>query len=260
MIWSELIQLLGPFQVLRICFSKLLGLREALLKLPNRMKIIIDLNQIPGLFNNILHIYYYSDYTFISDAIPKEGWKVIDAGAYLGAYTVWSAWRVGPYGEVTALEPHPRSRELLQRTIKLNDLRNIKVLPYALSDHDGKGMLYSPKYRALASLMKEHAEYFCKEVVEEYEVECISLKTLLNTLGHSEIDLLKLDIEGFEYKVLKHSIDVLSRIKRIVVEAHLDVCSIPKLDQLLRNNGFETFIKFDTRVENQAFIIALRKS
>lgn len=260
MTWSEIIRLLGLFQVSRIYFSRFLGLREASLKLPNGMKMIVDLNQVSNLFNNILHIYYYMDYMFIPDAIPKEGWKVIDAGAYLGAYTLWSADIVGPEGEVAALEPHPRSRALLQRTITLNGLRNVRVLPYALSIHDGRGKLYSPRYRALASLRKGHAEYFCGEVIEEHDVECVSLRTLLDILGSREIDLLKLDIEGLEYDVLRSSTDVLSRIKRIAVEVHLEACSIPELDQLLRDNGFETIIKFDARAENQAFIIALRRS
>ncbi|MEM4497860.1 MAG: FkbM family methyltransferase [Nitrososphaerota archaeon] len=260
MTWSEVIRLLGPFQASRICVSRLLGFREALLNLPNGVKMIIDLNQVPNILDNILHIYYHMDYAFIPDVIPKPGWKIVDAGAYLGAYTMWSARRVEPGGEVVALEPHPKSRELLQRTIMLNGLRNVRVLPYALSIHDGRGKLYSPRYRALASLRREHAEYFCGEVVEEHEVECVSLRTLLGMLGSREIDLLKLDIEGLEYDVLRSSTDVLGRVKRIAVEVHLDSCSIPELDQLLRDNGFEAIIKFDARAENQAFIIALRRS
>jgi len=87
----------------------------------------------------------------------------------------------------------------------------------------------------------------------------VSLRTLLNIAGHEEIDLLKLDIEGLEYDVLEHSMSELNRIRRILVEAHLNACSIPKLDKLLKDNGFETIIKLDTRAENQAFILATRK-
>lgn len=259
MLWKGVFRLLGPSQVMKIALLKVGRCREAVLKLPDGMLILIDLGQFPDILNNILHIYYFMDYAFAPDAIPRKSWKIIDAGAYLGAYTLWSARRVGPDGEVVALEPHPRSRELLQRTIKLNCLRNVKVLPYALSAHDGRSTLYSPRYRALASLRREHVEYFCGEIIEEHEVECVSLKTLLSMLGYSEIDLLKLDIEGLEYDVLKHSADVLNRIKRMIIEAHLDACSIPRLDQLLKENGFEAVIKFDAHAENQAFITALRK-
>ncbi|MEM1655364.1 MAG: FkbM family methyltransferase [Nitrososphaerota archaeon] len=260
MSWMEAARLLGLSQIMKIGLLKAVGFEEAVLRLPDGMRIIMDLNQVPGALYNILHIYYHEDYSFTSEAIPRPGWKIVDAGAYLGAYTMWSARRVEPGGEVVALEPHPRSRELLQRTIMFNGLRNVRVLPYALSIHEGRGKLYSPRYRALASLRREHAEYFCGEVVEEHEVECVSLRTLLSMLGSREIDLLKLDIEGLEYDVLRSSTDVLGRIKRIAVEVHLDSCSIPELDQLLRDNGFEAIIKFDARAENQAFIIALRKS
>ena len=260
MFWRESIELLGLSQVMRAYLYKILGFNDIILTLPDHMKIIVSSDQLPDFFRNILHVYYYLDYAFTPEAVPKAGWRVVDAGAYLGAYTLWSAQKVGINGEVVALEPHPRSRILLERTIKLNNLQNVKILPYALSTHDGKSILHSPKYRALASLRRDHPEYFCGEIFEEHEVECISLKTLLKIAGHEEIDLLKLDIEGLEYDVLEHSITELNRIRRIIVEAHLNTCPIPKLDKLLKNNGFETIIKLDTRAENQAFILATRKS
>jgi len=257
--WSEIARILGPFQAMKVNLLKAMGFKETILRLPDGMRIIIDLSQAPSVLDNILHVYYHMDYAFTPEAFPRPGWRIIDAGAYLGTYTLWCAGRIGPSGEIIALEPHPRSRTLLERTIKLNNLRNVRILPYALSTHDGKSTLYSPRYRALSSLRREHPEYFCGEILEEHEVECVSLRTLLNIAGHEEIDLLKLDIEGLEYDVLEHSMSELSRIRRILVEAHLNACSIPKLDKLLKDNGFETIIKLDTRAENQAFILATRK-
>lgn len=259
MSWTEIAHLLGTSQVLKTYLLKILRVREASLTLPDGARIFVDLSQLPELFNNILHIYHYMDYAFTPEAIPKPGWRVIDAGAYVGLYTLWSANRVGSGGKVIALEPHPQNLSLLRRNVELNGLRNIVILPYALSGQDGEAILYSPKYRALASLKREHAEYFRGEVVEEHEVECVSLKTLLSIIGYDEVDLLKLDVEGLEYDILRHSAEVLSRIRRIVVEVHLNACSIPKLDKLLRESGYNTVIKLDTRAENQAFIVAVRR-
>jgi FkbM family methyltransferase len=258
--WNEIVRMLGSFQAMKVTLLEAMGFDETILRLPDGMRIIIDLSQAPSVLDNLLHVYYHMDYAFTPEAFPKPGWRVIDVGAYLGAFTLWSVRRVGQGGEVIALEPHPASRAFLERTIKLNNLYNVRILPYALSAHDGKGILYSPRYRALASLKRDHPEYFCGEVLEEYEVECVSLRTLLNMVECDEIDLLKLDIEGLEYDVLKHSISELSSIRRILVEVHLNACSIPKLDKLLKDNGFETIIKFDTRAENQAFMLATRKS
>jgi FkbM family methyltransferase len=260
MFWRHSIELLGLSQVIKAYLFKVLGFNNVILNLPDDMRIIVSLDQLPNFFSNLLHVYYYLDYAFVSEAVPKAGWRLIDVGAYLGTYTLWSAQKIGIEGEIIALEPHPKSRTLLERTIKLNNLQNVKVLPYALSTYDGKSILYSPRYRALASLRRDHPEYFCGEVLEEYEVECVSLRTLLNMVEFDKIDLLKLDIEGLEYDVLEHSMSELSRIRRILIEAHLNVCSIPKLEKLLKDNGFETIIKFDTRAENQAFMLAIRKN
>ncbi|RLF09254.1 MAG: hypothetical protein DRJ69_05010 [Thermoprotei archaeon] len=249
---------MGLGQLLRISLLKLLRVGEAMLKLPDGSRISFDLDQAPEILSNILHIYYYMDYGFVSDALPRAGWRVIDAGAYLGAYTLWSARMVGSSGEVVALEPHPRNLKLLEKNVRLNGLRNVRILPYALSGHDGECILYSPRYRALASLRREHAEGVGGEVLEEVRVRCITLRTLFEVLDLDRVDLLKLDIEGLEYEVLRSSIDLLDRVDRVVVEVHLDVRSLIEIEDLLKARGFKPFIKLDTLAENQAFIIALR--
>ena len=257
--FAEIIRLIGFTDILKVCMLMIAGAKETRIRLPDGSSLLVELDQLPELFNNLLHIHYYRDYAFQRTAMPRSGWKVIDVGAYIGAYTIWCARRVGDKGEVVALEPHPRNFTLLKRNININRLRNVKVLPYALSSYDGGATLYSPKYRALASLRREHVEYLSGGPVEKYNVKCITLRTLLETLNLNHVELLKLDIEGLEYKVLENSLDILDRIERLVVEAHLDICSIPEIDQLLRNAGYQTSIKLDTQAENQAFIIAIRK-
>jgi FkbM family methyltransferase len=50
--------------------------------------------------------------------------------------------------------------------------------------------------------------------------ECLSLPTLMQQLGRAHIDLLKMDIEGFEYGVLAQICSKRIRVKQICVEFH----------------------------------------
>jgi FkbM family methyltransferase len=52
------------------------------------------------------------------------------------------------------------------------------------------------------------------------EVECLALPSLLRRLGHGELALLKMDIEGAEYGVLRGMLESECRPRQILVEFH----------------------------------------
>jgi FkbM family methyltransferase len=87
--------------------------------------------------------------------------------------------------------------------------------PTALSDKDGKLTFYSPENEENVShtVVKHHNS-------KEITVNSKCLKSLMNDLGHSHIDLLKMDIEGFEYEVIANMILENIRPKQILIEFH----------------------------------------
>ena len=75
-------------------------------------------------------------------------------------------------------------------------------------------------------------------------IPCTTLPTELERNGHTSIDLLKIDIEGFEYEVLENCLSAHIPIKQICVEFHDFYPEIPKkktsaMIETLRSNGFE---------------------
>jgi FkbM family methyltransferase len=73
---------------------------------------------------------------------------------------------------------------------------------------------------------------------------CTTLPAELKKNGHTSIDLLKIDIEGFEYEVLENCLSAHIPIKQICVEFHDFYPEIPKkktsaMIETLRSNGFE---------------------
>ena len=75
-------------------------------------------------------------------------------------------------------------------------------------------------------------------------VPCTTLPAELGKNGHTSIDLLKIDIEGFEYEVLESCLSAHIPIKQICVEFHDFYPEIPRkkteaMIETLQANGFE---------------------
>jgi FkbM family methyltransferase len=145
---------------------------------------------------------------------PKEGDVVVDVGAAFGFYTILSSKSVGLNGKVVAIEAQPDSFEMLNQNIKLNGLANVITLNYAVYSKKSRLKLYGSY-----SIMQERAE---KNSQRYIEVNANTLDHLLQLQGISEVNWIKIDVEGAEYEVLKGASNVISRSKDIslLIEVH----------------------------------------
>jgi FkbM family methyltransferase len=154
---------------------------------------------------------------------PKEGDVVIDIGAHMGRYTIIGAKRVGTKGKVIAIEANPSNFEMLKSNIKLNQLNNIIPLNYAVYSKETKLKLYLPAegsghtiYNTVISDRATNEEKFV-------EINANTLDYLLQSKGiKSEVNWIKIDVEGAEFEVLKGSTNILSNSKDIalLIEIH----------------------------------------
>jgi len=85
-----------------------------------------------------------------------------------------------------------------------------------------------------------------KNKKESIFVKVESLSTIMQRLGHKEIDLLKMDIEGAEYKVIDDLIKDKLPIRQIAVEFHhrfreFGILKTRQYVKKLRNTGFRLF-------------------
>jgi FkbM family methyltransferase len=118
--------------------------------------------------------------------------------------------------EVVAIDPTPRSIEHLAPLVGSNP--RLRLLPYALWTEDRDVHFYAPADPAHVS----HSITNLQGTTETITVPGRRLETIAAELGHEQIDLLKLDIEGAEYDVLR-SIDLQALgVKVLCVEYHHD--------------------------------------
>jgi len=218
------------------------------IKLPGNIRIMIDSEAAINI--NIPDHYLRKEYLRHPDYIPRDGWIVIDAGAYIGIYTIWASRLVGNSGLVIALEPNPLAFRWLLSNIELNRCVNVKALPYALGDELTKSTLYVADANPEASsLIKSHV---IKNPAGRYSILCsfmVPIVTLdylidnsLNLIGKriQRVNLMRIDIEGYEMKVLKGARKSLEKglIDRLVVEVHIDQANTAELARYLIQFGY----------------------
>lgn len=123
---------------------------------------------------------------------------VLDIGACAGAFSLLAKFH--PDAFFYAYEPNPRAFEFLLENIRLNDLgMRIGTMPFALSNKDGRATLLVPpqQNRAGSSTIgpHPHSDIWDKVTVETRRLDRFSWP--------DGIDLIKLDVEGAEFLVLK---------------------------------------------------------
>ncbi len=195
---------------------------------------------------------------------PKEGDTVVDIGAHMGRYTITSSKSVGASGKVIAVEAHPYNFKILEHNLRLNKLKNVSALNWAVYSKKARLKLYLPDedlgYTMHHSLMTNYlASKYSKEIEGRYiEVEADTLDNLLKIRGVTEVNWIKIDVEGAEYEVLRGAKEILSINKRIsvLVEVHGKDTYGPTIE-LLRSNNFN--IEFEKTYDNGEKHVLARK-
>lgn len=152
----------------------------------------------------------------ILNKLIKNPSLVIDIGANIGDYAneVLNVW---PNVEIHLFEPSKTNYQILQQRFALP---HVVINNKALSNKSGTGYLYADKEGSgLASLGKRRLDHFEIEYKYKEEIEIITFENYFKyILSERSIDVIKLDVEGFEYDVLSGFGDALKSVKIIQFE------------------------------------------
>jgi FkbM family methyltransferase len=160
-------------------------------------------------------------------ATPK---LLVDLGANIGLSSVWFAREYG-CTTIVAVEPSPENARLARMNLELNNIP-AEVVEAAVGANDGTVFFED----AVDSNLGHVGTGTSGRAVRQ-----VSMRTVLERLPPgSEIDLLKMDIEGGEGPLLESSADLawLRRVRSIIAETHRDVIDHPALVRTLESNGF----------------------
>jgi FkbM family methyltransferase len=151
-------------------------------------------------------------------SILQRGMTVVDAGANIGYFSLLSAQIVGPGGRVIAIEPMPANRDVLGRAIAENALTQITLVAEAIGDAPGTGSLHQADQSEFPNRTASMASDASGG--QRLEVRIRTLDELLESLGVEHVDLLKIDVDGFEWKVLQGAAQSLKdrKIGNVLIE------------------------------------------
>jgi FkbM family methyltransferase len=153
---------------------------------------------------------------------PNEGDTVVDVGAHIGLYSLIAAKRVGPSGKVIAIEPDPENFKILKKNILLNQLSSVEALECAVYSTRGKLRLFLPELEQGRTIFNTVMQDRARTSTNFLEVEANTLDNILESINITEVNWIKIDVEGAELEVLKGAVNTLSSNKNIalVVEIH----------------------------------------
>lgn len=137
--------------------------------------------------------------------ILKPNMVVVDVGANVGYYTLMEA-RVCK--KVYAIEPEPTNYKALQYNIKMNKYENVKTLMAAAGARNSTALLN------ISSTSNWH-----KIGDRGIPVQLVTIDSLLNG---KRVDLVRMDVEGYELNVLKGMTETLRYPVTLFLEVHRD--------------------------------------
>jgi FkbM family methyltransferase len=168
--------------------------------------------------------------------VPRDA-IVIDVGAYLGVYALLGARLAGAGGRVVALEVDPRTVPFLRRNVVENGLTTrVRVLEAAAADYTGTGRFFLNDGDASGSSL----------FVQRGPARDVSIVRLDDVLADlPRVDVMKIDVEGAELRVLRGATDVIARSPNVAVICEVNPRALRAADaapedfvELFRELGF----------------------
>ena len=152
----------------------------------------------------------------------KTGSVVYDIGANVGFYTLLASVLVGGAGRVVAFEPLPANLAYLTKHLALNNVRNTQVIEAAVSDENGTAMF--------TDITERSSGHF--DLSGKLEVRTVRLDTLCENGEIPLPDVMKIDVEGAEYQVLRGALSILEKHHPLIFlathgrEVHKQSCDL----------------------------------
>jgi FkbM family methyltransferase len=229
--------------------------KERAVQLPIRVRWFEDLRLDLVLGNDQSRCLYVggsfepNEFAFLARFL-QPGMRVVDAGANEGFYSVFIARQVGPDGQVLAIEPSPRERARLEHNIAINGLKNVSVISAGLGAQTGRAVLHIADAEHNGQNTLGGFVYQGVTNAGDLVIDLKPLDVVVENAAKRKVDLIKMDVEGAEMKVLLGAEQVLRESAPVILFELLDealraqASSANEVLEFLRNKEYR-ILKFD---------------
>lgn len=162
-----------------------------------------------------------SDLSIIEEMFVMEEYKIeninpsiiFDIGSNVGLSAIYFSLKY-PDSKIYAFEPNKKTFLKMKRNVDSFD--NIEIFNWAVADHDGQVEFFENERSMSSSIIKR------SEGQEAVLVDCYKLDSIFEKLNINKVDLLKFDVEGFEYNIF-NKFTQWNKVNYFIGEVHLDL-------------------------------------
>ena len=160
------------------------------------------------------------------DSLLTQDDVIVDIGANIGIYAIPYAKKVK---KVIAFEPHPKTAEMLEQSIRLNNLQNVYLIKKAAGESSFRAQYGLSVVPMNSGITTPH------KIDSTIEIETVDLDTEL--ASEDRIDWILIDVENFEVSVLNGATRTLEKHSpNIILEA--DHGNVKDVKHLLENQHY----------------------
>ncbi|SCB62341.1 methyltransferase, FkbM family [Rhizobium aethiopicum] len=177
--------------------------------------------------NAIVEVLHEREYEFLdADLLSADSPRVLDVGAHIGTFAAW-ALRVNPHANILSVEADIHTFAVATKNASSRHA-NWRVINFAASSADGKRLRFSTAGPSMSHRVSSEGDL---------EVQTITLQTLMDTIGNlTEVDILKIDIEGSEEDFLCANPELLASVKCLVIELHPGICDTERVRKAISSH------------------------
>ena len=200
---------------------RLLKLKNIKYRIWGDKTLLMDYDSLQNMWIMYNYILDWEEFNLISKYVREDD-QIMDVGANIGAYSVWMSKFILSPGKIHAFEPDQDNFTKLLANISNNRIEKlIAVNKTALSDIDGI-LSFTTGLDRLNHIVKD-------EETNTVKISAQRLDTYMREQSISRIAYLKIDVEGFEYAVLKGAHEALS-------EGRIGILQL-EINKTLSNSG-----------------------
>ena len=183
------------------------------------LQLVLNLQAWPERRTYFSGTYFQHELEILFEVLLRPGDQFLDIGANIGMISTLASPLIGRAGVGFSFEPNPDVYAKLKRHFEINKITNLEAVPFALGERESMSRLTVPQGNSGRGSLARDGEFEGKARV--FEVKTVPGQHYLQRLDPARPTLVKIDVEGFEVKVLRGIAEVLDwREAAFVVEVN----------------------------------------
>ena len=182
------------------------------------------------LLRNIIFNLYKDNYL-------NSNFSIIDIGSWIGDNTLIWAQNLNENAKVFAIEPSKKNINYAKKLAELNNIKNVEWFEEVCSENVGDKLIFDNQSTNKADNIKFKISNSNNFILSS------SIDYLISNKKNTKIELIHIDVEGFELKVIKGASKIIERDKpTLAFEQHISQEDPNLIFKYIKNFGYRIFM------------------